>query len=68
MNLMGNILINVLIAFLIGSLLLGFQRKVMARIQRRPGPPVIQHLLHTLKFYIKESSFPRTLPCPSTSP
>ncbi|GAB4382222.1 respiratory chain complex I subunit 1 family protein [Methanothermobacter thermautotrophicus] len=64
MNLMGNIIVNVLIAFLIGSLLLGFQRKVMARIQRRPGPPVIQHLLHTLKFYVKESSFPRTAAMP----
>ncbi len=36
----------------------------MARIQMRPGPPIIQHLLHTLKFYIKESSFPRTAAMP----
>ena len=35
---MGNILINALIAFLIGSLLLGFQRKVMARIQKTWPP------------------------------
>ncbi len=36
----------------------------MARIQMRPGPPIIQHLLHTLKFYIKESSFPKTAAMP----
>ncbi|GAB6056695.1 NADH-quinone oxidoreductase subunit H [Methanobacterium movens] len=64
MNLMANILLNVLIAFLIGSLLFGLQRKVMARIQTRPGPPIIQHLLHTLKFFIKESSFPYTAAMP----
>ncbi|HNR26669.1 MAG TPA: NADH-quinone oxidoreductase subunit H, partial [Methanobacteriaceae archaeon] len=64
MNLMLNILLNVIIAFLLGSLLFGLQRKVMARIQKRPGPPIIQHLLHTLKFYIKESSFPKTAAMP----
>ena len=64
MNLMSNILLNVLIAFLIGSILFGLQRKIMARIQGRPGPPVIQHLLHTLKFFIKESAFPRTAAMP----
>lgn len=64
MNLMLNILIHALIAFLVGSLLLGFQRKVMARLQNRPGPPIIQHLLHMLKFYIKESNFPKTAAMP----
>ena len=64
MNLMANILINVAIAFLLGSLLLGLHRKVMARIQLRPGPPVIQHLLHSLKFFFKESSFPKTAAMP----
>ncbi len=64
MNLMLNILLNVTIAFLLGSLLFGLQRKVMARIQMRPGPPIIQHLLHTLKFYIKESTFPKTAAMP----
>ncbi|BDZ68480.1 respiratory chain complex I subunit 1 family protein [Methanobacterium ferruginis] len=64
MNLMANILLNVLIAFLVGSVLFGLQRKIMARIQMRPGPPVIQHLLHTLKFFIKESSFPKTAAMP----
>lgn len=64
MNLMSNILINVLIAFLIGSILFGLQKKIIARIQGRPGPPVIQHLLHTLKFFIKESAFPKTAAMP----
>ncbi len=36
----------------------------MARIQMRPGPPIIQHLLHTLKFFIKESTFPKTAAMP----
>lgn len=61
---MSNILLNVLIAFLVGSILFGFQRKIMARIQGRPGPPIIQHLLHTLKFFIKESAFPVTAAMP----
>jgi energy-converting hydrogenase A subunit J len=64
MNLMANILLNVLIAFLVGSILFGLQRKIMARIQMRPGPPIIQHLLHTLKFFIKESAFPKTAAMP----
>ncbi len=64
LNLMANILLNVLIAFLVGSVLFGLQRKIMARIQMRPGPPIIQHLLHTLKFFIKESSFPKTAAMP----
>lgn len=64
MNLMANIIINVLIAFLSGSLLLGFHRKVMARIQLRPGPPIIQYLLHSLKFFFKESSWPKTVSVP----
>jgi energy-converting hydrogenase A subunit J len=64
MNLMANILLNVIIAFLVGSVLLGLQRKVMARIQMRPGPPIIQHLLHTFKFFLKESAFPKTAAMP----
>ncbi len=64
MNLMANILLNVAIAFLVGSILLGLQRKVMARIQMRPGPPIIQHLLHTFKFFLKESAFPKTAAMP----
>ncbi len=54
-------LINLTVyAFLIGSLLLGLHRKIMAKIQLRPGPPIIQYLLHTLKFYFKEITFPIT--------
>lgn len=64
MNLMADILLNVIIAFLVGSILFGLQRKVMARIQMRPGPPIIQHLLHTLKFFIKETVFPKTAAMP----
>ncbi|WP_456419628.1 respiratory chain complex I subunit 1 family protein [Methanocaldococcus infernus] len=47
-------------AFLVGSLLLGLHRKVMAKLQLRPGPPIIQHLIHTFKFYFKEVTFPIT--------
>ena len=64
MNLMTNIIINVVIAFLLGSLLLGFHRKVMARIQLRPGPPIAQHFLHSLKFFFKEATFPKTASMP----
>jgi energy-converting hydrogenase A subunit J len=64
MNLMADILLNVIVAFLVGSLLFGLQRKVMARVQMRPGPPIIQHLLHTLKFFIKETVFPKTAAMP----
>jgi len=61
---MTNIIINVAIAFLLGSLLLGFHRKVMARIQLRPGPPIAQHFLHSLKFFFKEATFPKTASIP----
>ena len=64
MNLMANILIQVIIAFLAGSLLLGLHRKIMARVQRRPGPPIIQHLLHSLKFFFKETAIPKTVSKP----
>ena len=61
MNLMANILINVIIAFLAGSLLLGLHRKIMARVQKRPGPPIVQQLIHSLKFFFKETAFPKTV-------
>ncbi|GAA5819612.1 MAG: NADH-quinone oxidoreductase subunit H [Methanobrevibacter sp. CfCl-M3] len=61
---MLDIIINVLIAFLFGSILLGFHRKVMARVQLRPGPPIIQQLLHSLKFFFKETTFPKTASMP----
>lgn len=50
-----------LIAALIGGLLLsGLHRKVIARIQCRPGPPVWQEILHTLKFSFKQTWIPQT--------
>ena len=58
---MADILINVIIAFLAGSLLLGLHRKVMARVQKRPGPPIVQHLIHSLKFFFKETAIPKTV-------
>ncbi|MDR2873996.1 MAG: NADH-quinone oxidoreductase subunit H [Methanobrevibacter sp.] len=64
MNLMADIILNVMVAFLFGSILLGFHRKVMARVQLRPGPPIIQHFLHSLKFFFKETGIPRTSSMP----
>ena len=61
MNLMAEILIQVITAFVAGSLLLGLHRKIMARVQKRPGPPIVQHLLHSLKFFFKETAFPKTV-------
>ncbi len=43
-----------------GLLLLGIHRKVIARIQMRPGPPVWQEILHALKFSFKSTWVPRT--------
>ena len=64
MNLMADILINLITAFLAGSLLLGLHRKVMARVQKRPGPPIVQQLIHSLKFFFKETSIPKTVSKP----
>jgi energy-converting hydrogenase A subunit J len=49
-----------LFAVLFGLLLLGIHRKVIARIQRRPGPPVWQEILHMLKFSFKSTWIPAT--------
>jgi energy-converting hydrogenase A subunit J len=49
-----------LFAVVFGLLLLGIHRKVIARIQRRPGPPVWQELLHMLKFSFKSTWIPCT--------
>jgi len=43
-----------------GLLLIGIHRKLIARIQQRPGPPVWQEILHALKFFFKETVTPRT--------
>ena len=47
-------------AVFFGLLLHGIHRKVIARIQNRPGPPVWQEILHTLKFSFKQTWIPRT--------
>jgi energy-converting hydrogenase A subunit J len=49
-----------LFATVAGLLFHGIHRKVIARIQGRPGPPVWQEILHTLKFSFKETWIPRT--------
>jgi energy-converting hydrogenase A subunit J len=43
-----------------GLLFHGIHRKVIARIQGRPGPPIWQEILHTLKFSFKETWIPST--------
>jgi len=47
-------------AIFFGLLLLGLHRKIIARIQRRPGPPVWQEILHMLKFAFKVTWIPAT--------
>ena len=42
-------------------MLLGLHRKIISRFQKRPGPPIVQHLLHSLKFFFKETAFPKTV-------
>ncbi len=44
----------------IGLLFMGIHRKAIARIQGRPGPPIWQEFLHTLKFSFKETWIPRS--------
>ncbi|MGD9491001.1 MAG: respiratory chain complex I subunit 1 family protein [Methanoregulaceae archaeon] len=49
-----------LFAVFFGLLLLGIHRKVIASIQRRPGPPVWQEILHMFKFSFKSTWIPQT--------
>ncbi|WP_214036458.1 NADH-quinone oxidoreductase subunit H [Methanospirillum sp.] len=51
-------------AVFIGLLFHGIHRKVIARIQERPGPPVWQEILHTLKFSFKQTWIPKTASMP----
>jgi len=53
-------LADLLAATVFGLLLLGIHRKVIARIQQRPGPPIWQEILHTLKFSFKATWVPKT--------
>jgi NADH-quinone oxidoreductase subunit H len=49
-----------LFCFLIGLLLLGIDRKIVARIQRRIGPPIIQPFYDFFKLVGKERIVPST--------
>ncbi|HOB18034.1 MAG TPA: NADH-quinone oxidoreductase subunit H [Candidatus Methanoculleus thermohydrogenotrophicum] len=51
---------HLLFATFVGLLFHGIHRKVIARIQGRPGPPIWQEILHTLKFSFKETWIPKT--------
>jgi energy-converting hydrogenase A subunit J len=51
---------ELVLATFFGLLLLGIHRKLIARIQRRPGPPVWQEILHMLKFSFKTTWIPVT--------
>jgi energy-converting hydrogenase A subunit J len=51
---------ELVLATVFGLLLLGIHRKLIARIQRRPGPPVWQEILHMLKFSFKSTWIPAT--------
>jgi len=53
-------LLMIPVAFLVGIIFLGLHRKVIARIQGRPGPPIQQELYHMLKFFVKELTAPET--------
>jgi energy-converting hydrogenase A subunit J len=53
-------LLLLIFAAVFGLLLNGLHRKVIARVQGRPGPPVWQEILHTLKFSLKETWIPKT--------
>ncbi len=49
-----------LFATFVGLLFHGIHRKVIARAQGRPGPPIWQEILHVLKFSFKETWIPKT--------
>jgi energy-converting hydrogenase A subunit J len=53
-------LLLLIFAIFFGLLLHGIHRKVIARIQKRPGPPIWQEILHTLKFSFKQTWIPKT--------
>ena len=59
-----NMITLIIPAVFIGLLFHGIHRKVIARIQGRPGPPVWQEILHTLKFSFKQTWIPKTASMP----
>ncbi|MDD1724562.1 MAG: NADH-quinone oxidoreductase subunit H [Methanospirillum sp.] len=57
-------ILQLISAVFLGLLFHGIHRKVIARIQGRPGPPVWQEILHTLKFSFKQTWIPKTASMP----
>lgn len=57
-------ILEIIPALFMGLLFEGIHRKVIARIQGRPGPPVWQEILHTLKFSFKQTWIPKTASMP----
>ncbi len=51
-------------AVFVGLLFHGIHRKVIARIQGRPGPPIWQEILHAFKFSFKQTWIPKTASMP----
>lgn len=47
-------------ALIIGLILMGFDRKLAARLQRRVGPPLYQPFIDMVKLWYKETMVPRT--------
>ncbi|MFH1470433.1 MAG: NADH-quinone oxidoreductase subunit H, partial [Candidatus Micrarchaeota archaeon] len=58
-ELIGVSIIVVAFAFIMGIILQGIQRKLVARFQNRIGPPVLQPLYDILKLLNKETMVPR---------
>lgn len=50
------IIFTPIIAFFIGVIFVGLKRKIIARIQRRYGPPVVQPLLDIIKLLAKKEN------------
>lgn len=59
-----NMILQVVSSVFLGLLFHGIHRKVIARVQGRPGPPVWQEILHTLKFSFKQTWVPKTASMP----
>ena len=58
MTLIG-IVVLPLMAVLLGLLLMGIDRKVAARMQRRVGPPILQPFYDVRKLFLKDTIIPR---------